>query len=189
MVEVLQALLLHHIPSVEFKCHVAKACHHGSEDISTTFLRAMAPMATLFSSGDNETHAHPRAKVLGMSGAFTNPIASGTSKFLDLEERKHVAPLIYSTELSRSVALYEPGELEKGGRRVTGATLKSRGAGGRNGPTKKLSDWLLADSMIYATAKARDATVWTQDDDFRNLPGVNFKTARRGSGGRGKTLR
>lgn len=150
-----QALLLHHIPSVEFNCHVAKACHHGSEDVSTTFLQAMAPRATLFSSGDNETHAHPRAKVLGMAGAFTNPVSSGTNKYLDLEERKHLAPLIYSTELSRSVALFEPAQLKKAGSRITGADLSSRGAGGRAGPTKRVRDWLLADSLIYGLINVR----------------------------------
>ncbi len=150
-----QALLLRHIPAPEFSCHVAKACHHGSEDISTTFLRAMSPMATLFSSGDNETHAHPRAKVLGMAGAFTEPTSSGKNEFLGLKEKKHVAPLIYSTELSRSVALFEPGELLKGEKRISGAVLKSRGAGGRKGPEKKLSDWLLADSLIYGLINVR----------------------------------
>ncbi len=150
-----QALLLQHIPSVEFKCHVAKACHHGSEDISTTFLRAMSPLATLFSSGDNETHAHPRAKVLGMAGAFTDSVSSGMMRYLSLEERKHVAPLIYSTELSRSVALFEPSQLEKAGQRITGTTLGSKGAGGRKGPTKKLKDWLLADSLTYGLVNVR----------------------------------
>jgi toxin FitB len=32
----------------------------------------------------------------------------------------------------------------------------------------------MADSIIYATAKAYKCTVWTQDSDFENLPGVNF---------------
>ena len=150
-----QAVLLNHVPSPEFKCHVAKACHHGSEDVSTTFLRAMAPMATLFSSGDNETHAHPRAKVLGMAGAFSDGISSGKAEFLGLEEKKHVAPLIYSTELSRSLALYEPAVLEKGGKRITGAVLNSRGAGRRKGPSKSVKDWLLADSMIYGLINVR----------------------------------
>jgi predicted nucleic acid-binding protein len=37
----------------------------------------------------------------------------------------------------------------------------------------------LADSIIYATAQAADATVWTQDSDFQGLTGVRFwpKTA------------
>jgi toxin FitB len=32
----------------------------------------------------------------------------------------------------------------------------------------------LADSIILATAKACDATVWTQDSDFEGLEGVRF---------------
>ncbi|MBW2318669.1 MAG: type II toxin-antitoxin system VapC family toxin [Deltaproteobacteria bacterium] len=48
----------------------------------------------------------------------------------------------------------------------------------------------MADSMIYATAKAREAVVWTQDEDFHNLPGVNFKAARtKGSSVHGKQRR
>ena len=33
----------------------------------------------------------------------------------------------------------------------------------------------LADSIIYATAQAHGATVWTQDADFDGLPGVEFR--------------
>ncbi|MBB5353667.1 putative nucleic acid-binding protein [Haloferula luteola] len=32
----------------------------------------------------------------------------------------------------------------------------------------------LADSIIYATALAHKATVWTQDDDFKGLPHVKY---------------
>ncbi len=32
----------------------------------------------------------------------------------------------------------------------------------------------LADSIIYATAQAAGATVWTQDSDFEGLDGVRF---------------
>lgn len=32
----------------------------------------------------------------------------------------------------------------------------------------------LADSIVYATARAGDALVWTQDADFEGLPGVKF---------------
>jgi len=150
-----QALLLNNIPATEFKCHIGKACHHGSEDISTTFLQAMSPLATLFSSGDNETHAHPRAKVLGMAGAFTQQMTSGRTEFLGLSEPKYMAPLIYSTELSRSIALFEPDKLTKGDQRITGATLSSKGAGGRKGPEMSLKDWLLADSLIYGLINVR----------------------------------
>jgi toxin FitB len=32
----------------------------------------------------------------------------------------------------------------------------------------------LADSIIYATARLRDAELWTHDEHFRGLPGVRF---------------
>ncbi len=32
----------------------------------------------------------------------------------------------------------------------------------------------LADSLIYATAQRLGATVWTQDDGFKGLPGVKY---------------
>ena len=32
----------------------------------------------------------------------------------------------------------------------------------------------MADSIIYATAKQFNATVWTQDIDFKDLPNVNY---------------
>ena len=43
----------------------------------------------------------------------------------------------------------------------------------------------LADSLVYATAQRLDAILWTQDDDFKGLPGVRYfaksaiKTARK----------
>ncbi len=33
----------------------------------------------------------------------------------------------------------------------------------------------LADSVVLAAAQANNATVWTQDADFKNLPGVKYK--------------
>lgn len=32
----------------------------------------------------------------------------------------------------------------------------------------------LADSVIYATARARGATLWSQDDHFRDMDGVEY---------------
>jgi predicted nucleic acid-binding protein len=32
----------------------------------------------------------------------------------------------------------------------------------------------LADSVVYATARSRGATLWTQDEDFEGLPQVRF---------------
>ncbi len=36
----------------------------------------------------------------------------------------------------------------------------------------------MADSLIYATARTQGAVLWTQDDHFRSLPGVNYMKAR-----------
>jgi predicted nucleic acid-binding protein len=32
----------------------------------------------------------------------------------------------------------------------------------------------MADSIIYATAQANEAILWTQDEHFKSLPGVKF---------------
>jgi predicted nucleic acid-binding protein len=37
----------------------------------------------------------------------------------------------------------------------------------------------MADSLVYATGLLEGATIWTQDEDFRDLPGVKFRKARR----------
>lgn len=39
----------------------------------------------------------------------------------------------------------------------------------------------MADSIILATARASDATLWSQDADFANVPGVRY-IAKRGGG-------
>lgn len=153
-----QALLLDHIKKDEFKCHVAKACHHGSEDISWTFLQAMSPLATMFSSGDNESYTHPRAKILGLSGAFGKPVRRGRKKrFLGLEEDRYVAPLIYSTELSRSIELFEPyAAYDESGNKIPKAELQAKGrTDPSKGPRDKLENWLLGDRMVYGLINVR----------------------------------
>lgn len=37
----------------------------------------------------------------------------------------------------------------------------------------------MADSLILATARACDATLWTQDADFEGVPGVKYRPKRR----------
>lgn len=39
------------------------------------------------------------------------------------------------------------------------------------GPRHKLA---MADALIYATARFHNATLWTQDDDFKGLPHVRY---------------
>lgn len=69
-----------------FGADIAKSCHHGSADFSTTFLRAINAAATVISSGDEEPHCHPRPDTLGAIGRHSRG------------ER----PCIFSTELMRS---------------------------------------------------------------------------------------
>lgn len=81
-----------------FKCDVAKACHHGSSDISYRFLEAINAAATVISSGDAEGHAHPRPEIVGAS-------ACSGFKYVDRDKDRLVTPLIYMTEIERSVTL------------------------------------------------------------------------------------
>lgn len=69
-----------------FGSDVAKCCHHGSADFTEMFLKAVLPAATVISSGDQESHAHPRSDTLGTIGLYG----------------RLPRPLIFSTELSRS---------------------------------------------------------------------------------------
>jgi beta-lactamase superfamily II metal-dependent hydrolase len=88
----------------EFECDVAKACHHGSSDVSYAFLRAVQPAVTVLSSGDNEKHDHPRPNILA---------ASATTGYYQESNDQLISPLIYSTELARSVSFGVPFKLEE----------------------------------------------------------------------------
>ena len=80
----------------EFLCDVGKACHHGSHQVSIAFMERMKAAATVFSSGDNEGHAHPRPEILS---------AAGVTGHVERKGARLVTPLIYSTELARSINL------------------------------------------------------------------------------------
>jgi len=69
-----------------FESEVTKSCHHGSGDFTDLFLDAINPLATVISSGDEESYSHPRSDALGAIGRHSR---SGR-------------PLIFSTELARS---------------------------------------------------------------------------------------
>ncbi|MFY0612903.1 MAG: hypothetical protein JXQ99_15335, partial [Hyphomicrobiaceae bacterium] len=75
-----------------FECDITKACHHGSHHFSETFLQAVNPIATVISSGDEESHSHPRPDALGAFGKFG----------------RGNRPLIFSTELARSTREFTP---------------------------------------------------------------------------------
>ncbi len=82
----------------EWKCDVAKACHHGSHDISFNFLEQVNAAATVISSGDAEGHAHPRPEIVGASAITGRRLIDAASDHL-------VTPLIYMTEVERSVSI------------------------------------------------------------------------------------
>ncbi len=97
----MQAILKDMDSRQDLQCDVAKGCHHGSDDVSFEFLQAMGAACTVISSGDNEGHAHPRPTVVA---------ASAMTGHLCIDNDKLKTPLIYSTEISRSVAV---GKLNK----------------------------------------------------------------------------
>ena len=70
-----------------FRSHIMKACHHGASDVTDDFMRMVEPAAVVISSGDEETHVHPRPDLLGRLGKA----GRGSS------------PVLLSTELQRSV--------------------------------------------------------------------------------------
>jgi beta-lactamase superfamily II metal-dependent hydrolase len=87
---------------IEFQCDVAKACHHGSDDVSYAFLGAMRPAVTVISSGDNEGHDHPRPGIVA---------ASAITGYQEISNDQLITPLVYSTELARSLNLGVPTRL------------------------------------------------------------------------------
>jgi len=75
-----------------FGADVAKACHHGSQHVLDEFIVATDAVATVLSSGDEESHSHPRPDALGAYGKW------GRGR----------RPLIFSTELARSSPEFSP---------------------------------------------------------------------------------
>lgn len=80
-------LLEHHGDNNAFRVDVAKACHHGSSDFSTVFLKRVTPQATVVSSGDNKSFDHPMADAMGAVARHS----------------QGDQPLVFSTELGRSI--------------------------------------------------------------------------------------
>lgn len=144
---------------MEFQCDVAKACHHGSDDVSYEFLAAMRPAVTVISSGDSEGHDHPRPAIVA---------ASATTGHLQVERDRIVTPLVYSTEISRSVQLGRPLKLmvpdPSGGREYSGAELDAikleaavRKPGDLNPSktTRAIGNTLVVTGLVYGLVNIR----------------------------------
>ncbi|MDQ6477272.1 MBL fold metallo-hydrolase [Dyadobacter sp. LHD-138] len=97
-----QKLLLESHRGTVFQSDVTKACHHGSDDCSLEFLQHIQAGATVISSGDSESHDHPRPAIVA---------ASALTGFLETKNDKLITPLVYSTEISRSYKLGKPVEI------------------------------------------------------------------------------
>ena len=78
-----------------FAADMMKSCHHGSSDVTDEFLEATSPAAYVVSSGDEESHVHPRPDLLGLLGK---------------KGRGH-RPLVLCTELLRSTREHEDPKL------------------------------------------------------------------------------
>lgn len=101
-----------------FQVDVAKSCHHGSADFTVDFMRRLLPYATVISSGDNESHAHPRAEAIGCAGRYS----------------RGVRPKVFSTELARSInsggdILYGMINCRTDGNQIVMAQMKERRTG------------------------------------------------------------
>lgn len=80
-----------------FGVDLMKCCHHGSSDVTDEFLEATAPAGYVVSSGDEESHVHPRPDLLGLLG----------------KKGRGQRPLILSTELLRSTREKEDQSLRR----------------------------------------------------------------------------
>jgi beta-lactamase superfamily II metal-dependent hydrolase len=142
-----QRLTLSNIDAEEFKADVAKGCHHGSEDIYLKFIEKMAARATVISSGDNEDYAHPRPVVMGASAFYGREIKDQVKNMVN-------PPLIYSTELSRSVKLANPTRLKIDGSTTSIAASKAEVKSSTTS-YKDLDRTPIATDLIYGLVNVR----------------------------------
>src|SRR5690606_24647517 len=111
--------MAHYGAANPFEVDVAKSCHHGASEFTVEFMKCVNPFATVISSGDNESYAHPRADAIGCAGKYT----------------KSERPLVFSTELARSInaantILYGMINLRCNGKKIIMAQMKEVAIGG-----------------------------------------------------------
>ncbi len=144
-----QRLLLSHHGLEEFSVDVAKGCHHGSDDIDLRFVRAMKARTTVVSSGDNEDYAHPRPRVLGASARYGREAKAVSGELLP--------PLLYSTELARSVRLCFAAAIRDRGQpsaEIAAARVEVR-ADERQARFEPLDDTPISTDLIYGLINVR----------------------------------
>jgi beta-lactamase superfamily II metal-dependent hydrolase len=136
----------------ELAADVVKGCHHGSDDCSYEFLECVQASATIISSGDDEAHAHPRPNIVA---------ASGATGYKRIEKDEMITPLVFSTEISRSVRLGDPhkigtseGEYAEEDVKVFYKRIKS-GALKASNKEKNLSELKVVDGIVYGLVNVR----------------------------------
>jgi hypothetical protein len=151
-----QKLLLSYEAEEEFEVDVAKACHHGSEEVDLAFIKALRARSTVISSGDNEGFAHPRPIVMGASGRYGREAVDAQRK-----RETVMPPLVYSTELARSAKLAMardvrvPGTDGAAARRTVGAADTEVLPDQRGAEFEPLEDNPLAIDLIYGLVNIR----------------------------------
>ena len=146
-------LLLTYHPASEFEVDVAKACHHGAEDIEPDFIKAMGARCTIISSGDNEDYSHPRPILIGASGYYGRRAKGPDEEIL--------TPLVFSTELARSTALgyvpsvkvAEPSAALGTGKTVDSALVSWKDKGDKT--SHALKETPIAKDLIYGMVSVR----------------------------------
>lgn len=151
-----------------FECDIAKSCHHGSLDVTDAMLRSIHATATVVSSGDEESHAHPRPETLGALGRFG----------------RGSRPLIYSTELMRSTREGESDARERL------AELRTRVSESTDAAERREADEAL-DAFVDRLAK-RNVTVYgainLRSDGRKALMAYRLEKDRHGRSRAGRTL-
>ena len=148
-----QKLLLSYMPEEDFAVDVAKACHHGSEDIDLAFVKAMRPRSTVISSGDNESFSHPRPFAMGASARYGREGVDATTR-----RQRVLPPLVYSTELARSVRLENAArarvQAEDGERELSPDLVDVRSTA-RDAKFRSLERTPLSTDLIYGLVNVR----------------------------------
>lgn len=146
----------------ELAADITKACHHGSDDCSFEFLQNVQAAATIISSGDDETHAHPRPNIVA---------ASGVTGFRKVEADELITPLVYSTEISRSYRLGDPFKVSEAKYKTDSGTIAvsltdevttkvtfmhtTSGALKAKEKTKSLEQLKVVDGIVYGLVNVR----------------------------------
>lgn len=74
---------------------ILKCCHHGSSDVTNEFPLTVNPVGFVVSSGDSESHVHPRPEILGLlgrSGRTDRPMILCTEILRSTPETRGLSP-------------------------------------------------------------------------------------------------